>query len=111
MTKYQNYNHFKIPITINPLEYGKLIIKIEELDLFIIQGRNTSIFLIYDYKEYNIIKFYRSGPFIFEYKDHKINNNTFIRNLNDKKFTFINNNLTSIEVIKENHYNDTDSFL
>ena len=106
MTKYQNYNHFKIPITINPLEYGTLIIKLEELNLFIVQGRNTSLFLIYEYQEYNLIKFFRSGKFIFEYKDHKISNNKFVRNLNDKKFTFLNNLLTSTELI---HYTDTDS--
>jgi len=25
MINYQNYKHYKLPITINPLEYGKLI--------------------------------------------------------------------------------------
>ena len=27
MINYQNYKHYKLPITINPLEYGKLIKK------------------------------------------------------------------------------------
>ncbi len=36
MIKYQNYRHYKLPITINPLDYGKLIIKIDELNLFVV---------------------------------------------------------------------------
>lgn len=29
MNKFQNYLHYKLPITINPLEYGKLIEQID----------------------------------------------------------------------------------
>jgi len=28
MLKFQNYRHYKLPITMNPLEYGKFNIKI-----------------------------------------------------------------------------------
>jgi len=35
MIKFQNYKHYKLPITLNPLDYGKLIIKFDELKLFI----------------------------------------------------------------------------
>ena len=36
--KYQNYSHYKLPITINPLEYGKLIEQID--NKYIIQLNN-----------------------------------------------------------------------
>jgi hypothetical protein len=96
MIKYQNYKHYKLPITINPLDYGKLIIKIEDLNLFIIQINVRNIALIYQYDELNHIKLYKEGDFALEYKDHKINDNIFIRNLDNKKFTFDNNKLTTI---------------
>lgn len=36
MVKYQNYKNYKLPITVEPLKYGKLIIHIEQLNLFIV---------------------------------------------------------------------------
>jgi len=93
MIKYQNYSHYKLPITIIPLEYGKLIIQIK--NIFVVQFNETNIFLINQYDELNKIKFFRKGELIFEYKDVKINENTFNRNLENNKFTFKNNTLIS----------------
>jgi hypothetical protein len=89
MIKYQNYQHYKLPITMNPLEYGKLIKQYE--NEFIIQVNSTNIVLITQYDQLNHVKFYKKGDLIFEYKDHKITENIFVRNLNNKKFTFKNN--------------------
>jgi hypothetical protein len=97
MIYYQNYKHFKLPITINPLNYGKLIF--QEDKIYVIQG-NSCTFLIYEYEDYNLIKLYRKGDFIFEYKDHKVSANTFIRNVDNKNFTFVENILTSTSVDK-----------
>jgi len=96
MTEYQNYHHYKLPITMNPLEYGKLIIKIEELNLFITQVNRTNIALIKQYDEFNHVKLFKEGDFMFEYNDHKSSENIFIRSLNNKKFTYTNNKLTLI---------------
>jgi hypothetical protein len=84
----------------NPLDYGKLIIKIEDLNLFIIQINKTNVALIQEYEELNHIKFFKEGDLIFEYKDHKLPDNTFIRSLNNKKFTFKNNELILISTEK-----------
>jgi len=59
MIKYQNYKHYKLPITINPLDYGKLIIQIK--NIFVVQFNETNIFLINQYDELNKIKFFRKG--------------------------------------------------
>jgi hypothetical protein len=88
MIKFQNYKHYKLPITINPLDYGKLIIKIEELKLFIIQVNKTNIALITEYDDFNHIKLFREGDLIFEYRDHKSLENVFVRSLNNKKIHF-----------------------
>jgi alpha-D-ribose 1-methylphosphonate 5-triphosphate synthase subunit PhnI len=51
MNKFQNYKHYKLPITIEPLKYGKLILNILELNLFVIQINKTNIALINQYEE------------------------------------------------------------
>ena len=83
----------------NPLNYGKLILKIDELNLFILQINKTNIVLLKQYDLFNSIKLFREGNFMFEYKDHKINDSTFIRSLQNKKFTFKNNNLIELSKI------------
>jgi hypothetical protein len=94
MIKYQNYKHYKLPITMNPLEYGKLIIQIEKL--FVIQINRTNIVLLNEFKEYNHVKLFNLGDFIFEYKDFKNDENSFVRKINNKDFSFINNELKQI---------------
>jgi hypothetical protein len=96
LIRYQNYKHYRLPITINPLEYGKLILKIDELKLFIMQVNRTNMVLVYENEEFNIVKFFNEGNLVFEFKDHKYNDNKFIRSLDNKKFTFKNNKLTEI---------------
>jgi hypothetical protein len=98
MTKYQNYTHFKLPITIKPLNYGKLIIQIE--NLFIIQINKTNITLITEYGELNHIKLFREGVFMFEYKDHKISENLFVRTINNNKYTFKDNKLIEKTIVR-----------
>lgn len=98
--KYQNYKHYKLPITINPLEYGKLIKLIKQLNIFIVSVTPRTITIISQYDDFNLIEFYRDGNLIFNYRDHKITENTFIRSLEDKKFTFKNNELIQIEYQK-----------
>jgi hypothetical protein len=100
MTKYQNYKHYKLPITINPLEYGKLIVQLQ--DLFIIQINKTNLVLLKENKEFNHIKLFREGDFIFEYKDHKQGENVFIRAINDIRFTFENSQLITSERVIRN---------
>jgi len=93
--KYQNYQHYKLPITLNPLKYGKLILNIGKQ--FVIQVNRTNIALITQFDNLNHVKFFKEGDFIFEYKDIKSNDSIFIRNLNNKKFTFENHILTLVE--------------
>lgn len=96
MLKLQNHNHFLLPITKNPLEYGKLIYKTS--DLFIMQINKTNIAVINKYEQFNIIKIFKSGELMFEYKDF-IDNNTIIRRINNKQFNFENGILIKISRI------------
>jgi hypothetical protein len=79
-------------VLLDPLKYGKLILNIEKL--FIVQVNKTNVVIINQHKELNSIKLFKEGDLIFEFKDIKINESTFVRHLENKKFTFINNALT-----------------
>jgi hypothetical protein len=100
MVKYQNYKNYKLPITVEPLKYGKLIIHIEQLNLFIVSITPKTLAIITKNEDFNHIKFFRDGNFIFEYKDTIITDNTFRRSLGGTLFNFINNELVSIENLK-----------
>jgi len=95
---FQNYKHYKLPISLNPLEYGKLMLKID--NKYIISVGTRTIAIVTQYNEFNDIKFFRKGDLIFNYKDHKINENTFIRSLEDSKFTFKNNVLIEKSILR-----------
>jgi hypothetical protein len=95
--KYQNYKHYKLPITTNPLDYGKLILNIEDLNLFVVQVNRTNVALILQHDELNHIKIFKEGDLVLDYNDHKTDENIFIRSLNNTKFTFKNNELFSTD--------------
>jgi hypothetical protein len=98
MIKYQNYKHYKLPITLKALEYGKLIY--HNNNIYIVSFNRTNLALITQFDSYNQVKFYKEGNLIFEYKDHKIDNNSFIRSLENKNFTFKDGILIIIESLK-----------
>jgi hypothetical protein len=96
--KYQNYRHYKLPITFNPLEYGKLIFKTN--NIYIIHLSLRAIAVLTQFTEFNEVKFYKDGDLAFTYRDYKIDENTFVRSLDTRKFTFSNNKLVNINTDK-----------
>jgi hypothetical protein len=94
--KYQIYSYFKLPITMNPLEYGKLIEQIN--NIYIVKLSTTNMVVIQQYENDNYIKFYRNGKFIFDFKDLKIDNNTFYRIIDNTKFIFVDGTLVRTEI-------------
>lgn len=84
-----NYQHHKLPITMNPLEYGKLIDKFG--DTYVIQVNPKNIATITQLENYNEVKFYKSGEITYEWIDKWIDNNTFSRILGKKEWIFKNN--------------------
>src|SRR6266436_575304 len=94
--KYQYYQHHKLPITMNPLEYGRLIEKTD--NKFTIQVNKTDIAIIIQDGLNNHIKYYKEGYLTYEYRDFKFSHNKFIRVLNNKKFTFIENKLDLLKM-------------
>lgn len=99
---FQYYYKYKLPITINPLEYGKLVNKIG--NLYTIQVNKTNIAIITQFELFNEVKFFKEGELIYQYKDHKIDENTFVRSLDNKKFTFKNNELQLLTIDKSTKF-------
>jgi DNA mismatch repair ATPase MutL len=95
--KYQNYSHYKLPITMNPLEYGDLIAQFD--NNYIIQLTTTNILIIQQNEHDNFIQFFRKGELMFDFKDCRIDKTTFFRIINDSKFTFVNGKLIRSENI------------
>jgi len=91
MLNFQNYRKYRLPITINPLEYGKLIY--HNTNIYIMHINIRSLALITKFDTHNQVKLYSNGDLIFEYKDHKIDDNSFVRSIEGNKFTFNNNKL------------------
>jgi hypothetical protein len=100
--RYQNFQHHKLPITMNPLKYGKLIKQVD--NEYTIQISKTNVVLITQFDDLNSVKFFKEGDFIYEYTDHKINDSTFVRSLENKKFTFKNNELVLLTIDKSLKY-------
>jgi len=105
MIKYHNYSHFKLPITTNPMEYGKLIEQIG--NKYIIHLNTLNILIINEINNENLVKLFRKGEFIFEFTDSKISENTFTRIIQDQRYTFKNNKLilTEINSVNGNIFN------
>jgi hypothetical protein len=100
--KYQNYSNYKLPITINPLEYGKLI---EQFDnKFIIQLNTNNIVVIKQIENENYVKLFRKGDLMFEFRDTILSDNSFIRSISDQRFTFKDSKLISTEIVVHNKY-------
>jgi len=95
--KYQNFKHHKLPISINPLKFGKLIDQMD--NKYIIQLTTNNLVIIKQIDNENIVKFFRKGDLMFEFKDLKISDNIFIRTLLDRKYTFKDNKLISTEIL------------
>ena len=96
--RYQYFNHHKLPITMNPLKYGKLME--QEDNKFTVQINKFDVAIIRQYENKNEVKLFREGDIFYEYKDNKIDDNTFVRYLENKKFTFKNNELVLTEINK-----------
>jgi hypothetical protein len=102
--RYQYYFHHKLPITMDPLKYGKLIDKIG--NKFYVQVNKTNIAIIIQEDNKNLIKLYREGEIAYEYTDIKINDSTFVRHLENKKLTFKNNELILLTIDKSTKFID-----
>jgi hypothetical protein len=97
MIKYQIYSHYKLPITTDPLKFGKLLDQTN--NKFIIQLTTKNVAVINHYDKENFVRIFKNGDLVLEFRDKLINENSFIRTLNDTRFLFENDKLISTEIL------------
>lgn len=85
--QYHNYQHHKLPITMDPLKYGRLIKNVGNIYFIQIKDKNTAI--ITQFKDHNEVEFYRSGVLYYKYIDKWINEISFTRTIGKKEFILI----------------------
>jgi hypothetical protein len=88
MTKFQIYSHYKLPITLDPLKYGKLLEQIN--NKFIVQLTTKNVAIINQNEKQNFVKIFKNGDLILEFTDKTVQENSFIRIINDTRFLFEN---------------------
>jgi hypothetical protein len=97
MIKFQIYSHYKLPITTDPLKFGKLLDQTN--NKFIIQLTTKNVAVINHYEKENFVRIFKNGDLVLEFRDKIINENSFIRTLNDTKFLFENDKLISTQIL------------
>jgi hypothetical protein len=101
MTKFQIYSHYKLPITKDPLNYGKLIDQTN--NKFIMQLTTKNVAVINHYEKENFVRIFRNGDLVLEFRDKFINETSFIRYINDTRFSFENDKLISTQILSKNN--------
>lgn len=94
-----NYYHYKLPITFDPLEYGDILTKHEELTIAHLKSGNTAV--IKTIENQNEVKIFRNGSLVLEYIDKKTSDNSFIRSLGRNTYYYINNKQVLVQSTKK----------
>ena len=85
----QNYRHYKLPITMIPEEYGKILKFIESENLYIVKVTNDTTFFITRKDDKNFVEVYRKGDLVLTYEDSIFNENGVIeRIIGDNKYHY-----------------------
>lgn len=91
-TIFENYKHFKLPITMNPLEYGYLIHQFENQYIIQIFSGTIATIIVNPEKQINQVYIHRDKVLAFEYKDYYINKNSFKRYINMRTYIYSREN-------------------
>src|SRR6266852_3786420 len=79
MTKYQIYSHYKLPITKDPLKFGKLLDQTN--NKFIMQLTTKNVAVINHYEKENFVRIFKNGDLVLEFRDKFINETSLIKYL------------------------------
>lgn len=82
--KYQNYKHYKLPVTMDPLKDGTLIYS--DNNLYIVQITNQTIAKFIKSLEENQVEIIKGGNVILKYSDRWIDDKNWIRTIGRKPF-------------------------
>jgi hypothetical protein len=100
MIKFQIYSHYKLPISKDPLKYGKLMDQID--NKYIIQLTTKNVAIIEQFEKENFIKIFKNGDLVLEFKDKFTSDTSFIRYIDNTRFLFENDKLISTQILSRN---------
>jgi hypothetical protein len=85
-------NDIKLPISLNPKDFGKLsrTIEIDNGQLFILQNNKGEIIMFSKFNNYNEIEFLKNGNSLIKFKDEIVSKDKFIRIIDNKNYYFEN---------------------
>lgn len=88
----QNYNNNNLPISMNYLDFGWIIIqnKIESGINYVIQNEKGLTINFNQFEKYNEIEIFKSGISIIKFTDILINKQSFLRKIENKQYFFEN---------------------
>jgi len=105
-TNYLNYKHYKLPVTLDPLNYGKILYHDKNNNTWVIQIGQLTQAVLKKFPNYNYVEIMKSGNLVLTYKDIiKENETSFIREIGKNTYHYNENNkLEVITVNKDNRY-------
>nr|YP_010384620.1 DNA polymerase [Russula rosea]UHA57019.1 DNA polymerase [Russula rosea] len=89
---FQKYKNNRIPISMDVMDYGKLINQnnLENGMVYILQDESGHTITFNKFEKYNEIEFFKSGNSLIKFKDIFIETNKFMRKIEGKSFYFEN---------------------
>jgi hypothetical protein len=89
---FQNYKNNNLPISMNPMDYGRLIIqnKIESGINYIIQNNKGLTINFNKFENYNEVEFFKAGISLIKFTDFLIDKSKFFRKIENNKYYFEN---------------------
>lgn len=91
-----NVKHFRLPISMNPLDFGKVIFKNDEIT--IVQAPNQNLFIFHQDEVINSVSLFKFGLLQINFVDKKLSSDTFVRTVNKNIYTFTNGVLIRSEI-------------
>jgi hypothetical protein len=87
---YINLNNINLAISMNPLDFGRLIIKKD--NYYILQNDHNQTINLTKLEGYNEVEFFKNGISLNKFTDEFISEKRFVRILDNKKYYFENGN-------------------
>jgi hypothetical protein len=87
----QKYKNNNLPTSMNPMDFGRIVDKynIENGIAYILQNEKEQTITFKNFETFNQVEFFKSGISLVKFKDIFINKNKFMREIDNKSFTFI----------------------
>jgi len=101
--KFQTYSKYKLPIAFEPSKYENVVKFGKSLYMVPLNG---SYFIKIKYFNTNLTesKLYFKDQVVLEYKDRKIDENSFVRTIGKNKYTYLLSKLELVESIKKTKF-------